>query len=202
MTSPTQGAQASREKDEAAITALYYRLLDCWNRREAGEFAAQYTEDGSQVGFDGSQIEGRAQIEAHLRQIFADHMTAAYVGKVREVRFLSAQSALLRAVAGMIPPGKNDLNPAANAVQSLVAMKSYFDANPQAGKDMQQLQQPLVTMSARCRLPISLPQLMGLMQTAQSVGQPGAALPATPSPESAVTQGTGPLPGPSAGTSR
>ena len=86
--------------------------------------------------------------------------------------------------------------------QSLAAMKSYFDANPQAGKDMQQLQQPLVTMSARCRLPISLPQLMGLMQTAQSVGQPGAALPATPSPESAVTQGTGPLPGPSAGTSR
>lgn len=104
--------------------------------------------------------------------------------------------------------------------QSLAAVKSYFDANPQAAKDMQQLQQPLVGLSTRCRLPISLPQLMGLMQgaqqqggalpsslpgalqTAQSVVGPGASLPASPSPASAVTQGIGPLPGPaSAATS-
>jgi uncharacterized protein (TIGR02246 family) len=123
MTSPKHGAPSSRKTDEAAISDLYFKLLDCWNRRQPSEFAALYSEDGSQVGFDGSQIEGRAQIEAHLRQIFADHMTAAYVGKVREVRFLSAQVALLRAVVGMIPPGKNDLNPAANAVQALVAVK-------------------------------------------------------------------------------
>lgn len=44
--------------------------------------------------------------------------------------------------------------------QSLGAVKSYFDANPQAAKDMQQLQQPLVSLSTRCQLPISLPQLM------------------------------------------
>jgi heme-binding protein len=104
--------------------------------------------------------------------------------------------------------------------QSLVAMKAYFDANPQAAKDMQQLQQPLANLSTRCRLPVSLPQLMGLMQaaqqpggalpgglpgavqTAQTVGVPAAALPATPSPASAATQGTGPLPGPAAVTTR
>jgi heme-binding protein len=106
--------------------------------------------------------------------------------------------------------------------QSLGAInKSYFDANPQVGKDMQQLQQPLVNLSTRCKLPISLPQLMGLMQaaqqqgtllpaqglpgalqTAQTVGVPGAALPASPSPASAVTQGTGPLPGPATTTTR
>ena len=82
--------------------------------------------------------------------------------------------------------------------QSLAAVKTYFDANPQVAKEMQQLQQPLVTLSARCRLPISLPQLMGLMQTAQQQG----GVPATPSPASALTQGTGPLPGPSLATSR
>jgi heme-binding protein len=99
-------------------------------------------------------------------------------------------------------------------------MKAYFDANPQAAKDMQQLQQPLANLSTRCRLPVSLPQLMGLMQaaqqpggalpgglpgavqTAQTVGVPAAALPATPSPASAATQGTGPLPGPAAVTTR
>ena len=104
--------------------------------------------------------------------------------------------------------------------QSLGAVKAYFDANPQAAKDMQQLQQPLVGLSARCRLPISLPQLMGLMQgaqqqggalssslpgalqTAQSVVGPGATLPASPSPASAVTQGIGPLPGPASAATR
>jgi hemophore len=104
--------------------------------------------------------------------------------------------------------------------QSLGALKSYFDANPQAGNDMQQLQQPLVNLSTRCRLPISPPQLMGLMQaaqqqgaalpgglpgalqTAQSLGAPSAALPASPSPASAATQGSGPLPGPFPTTTR
>jgi len=104
--------------------------------------------------------------------------------------------------------------------QSLGAVKTYFDANPQVAKDMQQLQQPLVNLSTRCKLPVSLPQLMGLMQaaqqqggalpgglpgalqTAQTLGAPGAALPASPSPGSAVTQGNGPLPGPSATAAR
>ena len=104
--------------------------------------------------------------------------------------------------------------------QSLGAVKTYFDANPQVAKDMQQLQQPLVNLSTRCKLPVSLPQLMGLMQaaqqqggalpgglpgalqTAQTIGVPGAALPASPSPASAVTQGDGPLPGPSATAAR
>jgi hemophore len=104
--------------------------------------------------------------------------------------------------------------------QSLGAVKSYFDANPQAAKDMQQLQQPLVSLSARCQLPISLPQLMGLMQaaqqqggalpgglpgalqTAQTMGAGGAAAPTSPSPASAVTPATGTLPGPSTMTPR
>ncbi|WP_102145783.1 hemophore [Mycobacterium hubeiense] len=79
--------------------------------------------------------------------------------------------------------------------QSLGALKNYFDANPDVAKDMQQLQQPLVSLSGRCKLPITVPQLLGLMQTAQSQGGslPGAAQ-AVSVP--AVVQGTGPLPGP------
>lgn len=104
--------------------------------------------------------------------------------------------------------------------QSLGSVKTYFDANPQVAKDMQQLQQPLVTMSARCKLPVSLPQLMGLMQaaqqqggslpgslpgalqTAQTMGVPTASVPGLPSPGSAATQGVGPLPGPATATAR
>jgi uncharacterized protein (TIGR02246 family) len=97
--------------------------LDCWNKRNAADFAALFEEKGHVVGFDGSQMNGRAEIETVIGQIFADHMTAAYVGKIREVRFLTSEVAILRAVAGMAPPGQSDLNPAVNTVQTLVAAK-------------------------------------------------------------------------------
>jgi hemophore len=98
------------------------------------------------------------------------------------------------------------------APQSLGSLKTYFDANPQAGKDIQQLQSPLVVLSTRCKLPLTLPQLLGLMQgaqaqppaalpgaqqTAQTVTIPGSVVPAQSSPASAATRGVGPLPGPS-----
>jgi|SRR5215510_1645166 len=108
---------------EIRVRELYRELLEAWNKRDAHSFAALYEEDGNQIGFDGSQMNGRAEIEAHLSQIFADHMTAAYVSKVREVRFLNGETAILRSVVGMIPHGQNDINPAVNAIQSLVAVK-------------------------------------------------------------------------------
>jgi uncharacterized protein (TIGR02246 family) len=108
---------------EGAIKALYQQLLDGWNRRSATEMASLFTENGSVVGFDGSQMNGRAEIEATLAPIFADHPTAAYVGIVREVRALAPAVALLRADSGLIPPGTRDINPATNSIQSVVAVK-------------------------------------------------------------------------------
>jgi uncharacterized protein (TIGR02246 family) len=106
------------------VRALYAALLDAWNRRSAGDFAGLFAKDGNCVGFDGSPLDGRAAIEATLGRIFADHPTARYVGIVREVRLLSADAALVRAVAGMVPRGQADVNPALNAMQSLVAVRS------------------------------------------------------------------------------
>ena len=42
---------------------------------------------------------------------------------VREVRFLSSEVVLVRAVVGMVPAGQADINHAVNAIQSLVAVK-------------------------------------------------------------------------------
>jgi len=106
---------------EADLRALYQGLLDSWNQRSARDFAALFAEDGNIVGFDGSPVDGRAAIESHLGDVFGSHQTASYVGKVREVRFLTPDVAVLRAVAGMVPPGGSDINPAVNAVQTLVA---------------------------------------------------------------------------------
>ncbi len=103
--------------------------------------------------------------------------------------------------------------------QSIAALKTYFDANPQAAKDIQQ-QQPLASLGTRCKLPVTLPQLMGLMQatqsqggtatsglpagapSAQNVGVPSVAVPAQSSRPSSVTAGSGPLPGPATATTR
>jgi uncharacterized protein (TIGR02246 family) len=104
------------------IRRLYEQMLIAWNQRDAAAMAARFEEDGNLVGFDGSQVDSRAAIEDHLRPIFADHPTAAYVAKVRETRMLGRDVGLLRAVAGMIPPGSGDINPALNTIHTLVAV--------------------------------------------------------------------------------
>jgi aspartate racemase len=121
---PSSGGTARNSR----VLSVYERLLGAWNRRDADAFARVFTPHGSTVGFDGSQMNGREEIAATLRAIFSDHQTAAYVAKVREIRPMGNAMWLLRAVVGMIPPGKSELNPAANAVQSLVIIDDGSDA--------------------------------------------------------------------------
>ncbi len=105
------------------VEALHRALLDRWNEGDAAGYGALFTPVGSIVGFDGSCVETPAAITEHLSAIFADHRTATYVAKVREVRPLGDGVALLRAVAGLVPPGGSDVNPEANAIQALVAVR-------------------------------------------------------------------------------
>ncbi|GLV12977.1 hypothetical protein Heshes_06610 [Alicyclobacillus hesperidum] len=71
------------------VITLYQELLDAWNHQDARSMADLYTEDGEQVGFDGSQVIGQAEIYAHIAPIFEHHATARFVSKVKSVRFLS-----------------------------------------------------------------------------------------------------------------
>jgi uncharacterized protein (TIGR02246 family) len=106
-----------------AVRDLYAQLLTAWNERDADRFGALFTEDGTTVGFDGSQSHG-PQIAGHLKPIFADHPTAAYVAKVLQVRAVGPDAAVLRAIVGMVPPGAADLKPDVNAVQTLLAERT------------------------------------------------------------------------------
>jgi uncharacterized protein (TIGR02246 family) len=109
--------------DEVAVRGLYRNLLAAWDRRDAATLAAGFAGDGLLVGFDGSMVDGRAEIQDHLAAIFAAHKTPAYVAKVRTVRFPAPDAAILQAVTGLVPDGASDLNPALNAVQTLVAAR-------------------------------------------------------------------------------
>jgi uncharacterized protein (TIGR02246 family) len=108
---------------DGEVRDLYARLLDAWNRRDADAFAELFGDDGAMIGFDGSQAAGPA-IRDHLMQVFAGHPTAAYVARMREVRPLAPGVALLRAAAGMVPPGGDDLNPDVNTLQTLLAARA------------------------------------------------------------------------------
>jgi heme-binding protein len=99
--------------------------------------------------------------------------------------------------------------------QALASLKAYFDANPQAAKDIGTIEQPLTNLSTQCKLAISIPQALQMIHGMAQGGQLGGlTLPGgTPSPLNATTPGagtagapagtgaspagSGPLPGPS-----
>jgi uncharacterized protein (TIGR02246 family) len=106
-----------------AVKIMYAELLRTWNSTDAAGFASAFTEDGEVIGFDGSILRGRDAIEAEMARIFADHRTGTYVGIVREVVPLTADVAVARAVAGVVPAGADDLVSALNSVQRLTAVR-------------------------------------------------------------------------------
>ena len=114
---------AAHPSDEEQVRRLYAELIEGWNARDASRMALLFADDGNVIGFDGSQMDGRSEIEKVLGGIFVDHPTAPYTAIVRDVRVPSPDTAVLRAVVGMVPPGKDDIDPAVNAVQTLVASR-------------------------------------------------------------------------------
>lgn len=119
----TDDATADDATADQAVRELYRALLEGWDARDAEAMAAPFAEDGEVVGFDGSRHCGRTGIAAEMAEIFARHHTPSYVAKVRSVRLLGADAAVLQAVAGLVPPGESDLEPKLNARQTVVAAR-------------------------------------------------------------------------------
>src|SRR5258708_1672454 len=128
-----------KPNDETQVKFLYIRLLETWNKNKGNDFANLFAPDGNSIGFDGSQMNGRQEINDQLNQIFANHKVSSFVGIVREIRPLSPTVFVLRAVAGMVPPGKTQINPDVNTIQTLIAQKqgktfqiAFFQNTPAA----------------------------------------------------------------------
>jgi uncharacterized protein (TIGR02246 family) len=119
MSPKSTDAAADRDTRE-----LYRQLLEAWDKRNARDFALLFAPDGGIVGFDGTQVFGQIEVGAHVSEVFSHHQTSRYVSIIREVRSLSEGATILSAVAGMVPPDKDDINPEVNAVQTLVAVKT------------------------------------------------------------------------------
>ena len=105
------------------IERLYHELIDSWDKTKARDNANLFAEDANVVGFDGSIMNGRKEIFEQINSIFNDHKTGKYVTIVKEVRFLSPDIGILQAITGLVPAGKEDLEPKTNAIQTMVAEK-------------------------------------------------------------------------------
>ena len=107
-----------------AVVGLYESLLRSWNDRDAKRFAALFTPDGICVGFDGTEYCSAKEIASELAKIFRDHPVAAYVWKVRDVKEVDDHTVILRASAGMVPPGSKTIKPDRNVIHVMVAHRS------------------------------------------------------------------------------
>jgi hemophore len=166
---------------------------------------------------------------ATLRRRLLGVLTATAVGGATAVVLLSAPSAvgasdpcaaseMARTIgnvarsAGDYLDGHPETNQAMTSVlqepagpQSVNSLKGYFDANPKAASDLQTIALPLAGLSSRCKLPISLTQVLGFMQSAQGAlpgglpgGLPNAAAQAISGAQGAAPTGGVPAAAPAA----
>jgi uncharacterized protein (TIGR02246 family) len=124
MSAQTSQAPISNPADEAALRALLQQVMDGWNQGNGDAFAAPFAEDADFVAFDGSYFKGRREIASFHQMLFDQFLKGTrLVGKVRRVRFLTPEVAILQAVGGTVMPGQADIEPERNSIQTLVATK-------------------------------------------------------------------------------
>jgi uncharacterized protein (TIGR02246 family) len=117
-------ATVNRIADEEAVRDLYKELMDSWNRGSGEDYAAVFTEDGDLVAFDGTHFEGRGEIAPFHQELFDKWMKGTrLVGRVKDVRFLSPDIALMHAVGSTIMRGKSEPSPERDSIQTLVAIR-------------------------------------------------------------------------------
>ena len=106
---------------ENEVRALYDRLITEWNGHDGTAMAALFAADGVVIGFDGSVSSGRQTIGTEMSNIFADHETGRYAVKVKSLRELGQHAMILRAIAGLVPPGQTVIKADTNSHQTVVA---------------------------------------------------------------------------------
>ena len=108
-------------QQETDLRLLYLSFLQSWNRRSATELAGLFADDGTYIGFDGSEMNGKTEIEGSFAEIFGMYATASYVVILKQVKTLGIHGGLVTAYTGLVPAGRTDISPSMNALQTMVA---------------------------------------------------------------------------------
>jgi len=123
----------SKSHDEAIIHTLYQQTIDGWNQGSGDAFAAPYSEDSDFVGFDGTYLKGRQQIASFHQMLFDKFLRGSrLIGKIRSIRFIAENVAIMIAVGGTVLAGQSDIEPERNSIHTIIAVKRdsnwYFTA--------------------------------------------------------------------------
>ena len=126
--SQSSTSKPSIDNEEAVIRSLYFQMIDGWNKGNGEAFASPFAEDADLVGFDGTHLKGRQEIASFHQQLFDTFVKGSrLVGKIRNVRFLNPDVAIMHAVGGTIMAGQSDIEPERNSIHTLVIMKESDD---------------------------------------------------------------------------
>jgi uncharacterized protein (TIGR02246 family) len=71
--------QGQSLQEKMQVCSLYENLLKSWNDHNADNYANLFTMDGCVIGFDGSQMMGRSEINKEINNVFAYHKVASYI---------------------------------------------------------------------------------------------------------------------------
>lgn len=109
--------------DKAKIQNLYDQFIKSWNEQNADGMAKDMSSDVHMFGYDGSEMHGPEDVRKTIGEIFKQYPTGIFVTITKDIKFLNDKTAVLRASAGIVPRGGDDINPNVNAHQTLVAVK-------------------------------------------------------------------------------
>jgi uncharacterized protein (TIGR02246 family) len=110
MTTATQPVVT--DADRQAVAAVPQRIVAAWAAHDAGAFAAVFTEDGSMI-LPGVLCRGRVEIRDFMADRFTDRYQGTRVtGSPLDLRFLTADSAVLVTQGGVLRPGETEVSDA------------------------------------------------------------------------------------------
>lgn len=111
-------------ESESAIGHLIDRLVAAWNKGSAAEFAAPFTGSADFIGFDGTHLRGRGQIEAFHQPLFEGVLKGSRVSaEARFIRLLLPELALMHSTAQGTPRGRTEPSPSRDSMQLFVVAR-------------------------------------------------------------------------------
>lgn len=112
------------EIDIVEIQNLYQTKLRGWNLGNDEIFSGVYTDDADFIGFDGTYLKGKQKIASFHQMLFDRFLKGSkIVGKIKCIRFLTADVAVVVAIGGTIESGRSKINPDRNSIHTMVAVK-------------------------------------------------------------------------------
>ncbi|MFL6140085.1 MAG: SgcJ/EcaC family oxidoreductase [Frankiaceae bacterium] len=98
-----------READATAVAGLTRRMVAAWSNHDPDAFAALFTEDGTMI-LPGLFRNGREEIRSYMADAFENEYKDSQVtGQPLDLRFLSADIAVLLTEGGVIAPGTTEV---------------------------------------------------------------------------------------------